>query len=195
MKPKIVTLTGEFIRLRPMKITDLDELYQIGCDEELWKFSPKTLRSSEDMRLYIETALKEKRRGVSLPFVTIEKSSNKIVGSTRFGNIDTENLRTEIGWTWLTPKWQRTVVNTEAKFLMLQHAFEVWNCIRVEFRTDVLNEKSRNAILRLGAVQEGILRQQMTTDKGRHRDSIYFSILDKEWQDVKRNLLAKLGRG
>ena len=104
MEPKIVILTGEFIPLRPMKMTEFDELYQIGSDEEIWKFSPKTLGSFDDMRLYVETALKEKLRGDSLPFVTIEQSSNKFVGSTRFGNIGTENLRTEIGWTWITPK-------------------------------------------------------------------------------------------
>jgi RimJ/RimL family protein N-acetyltransferase len=138
--------------------------------------------------------LEEQARGVSLPFATIEKSSGKIVGSTRFGNIDAKNLRAEIGWTWLNPKWQRTFVNTGAKLLMLTHAFETWKCIRVELKTDALNEKSRSAILRLGAKQEGIFRQHMICGSGRLRDTVYFSILDNEWQSVKENLLQKLGR-
>ena len=145
------------------------------------------------MLRYVETALGEFERKVALPFVTIEKSSNKIIGSTRFGNIDANNRKTEIGWTWINPEWQRTAINTEAKLLMLTHAFETWNCVRVELKTDVLNEKSRNAIRRIGAVEEGILRQHLITDAGRFRDTVYFSIIDSEWQTVKANLKKKLG--
>lgn len=150
--------------------------------------------SNEAMKSYLETALDEQSRGVSLPFVTIDKSSNKVVGSTRFGNIDVKNLRAEIGWTWITPQWQKTYVNTEAKLLMLTHAFEIWKCIRVELKTDVLNEKSRNAILPLGARQEGIFRQHVICDSGRLRDTVYFSILNNEWHNVKEDLARKLGR-
>jgi N-acetyltransferase len=192
MKPELVVLEGEFVRLEPMLIEHVEELYEAGGDESLWRYSQSNITSLEGMRHYVETALEDEKRGVCLPFVTIVKSSNKIVGSTRFGSIDPQNLRTEIGWTWINPKWQRTFVNTEAKLLMLSHAFEEWGCIRVELRTDVLNEKSRQAILRLGATEEGIFRQQMITETGRVRDSVYFSILDKEWQTVKKNLLAKL---
>ena len=144
------------------------------------------------MQRYIETALDEAERKVSVPFVTISKRDNKIVGSTRFGNIDVRNRKAEIGWTWISPLWQRTNINTEAKLLMLAHAFETWDCVRVELKTDVLNEKSRNAILRLGAKQEGILRRHIITDAGRFRDTVYFSIIDDEWRDVKDNLRAKL---
>lgn len=144
------------------------------------------------MRKYIETAWKEKRKGVSLPFATVEQSSGTIVGSTRFGNIDRHNRRAEIGWTWINPRWQRTAINTEAKFLMLRHAFEVWKCVRVELKTDVLNEKSRAAILRLGAKQEGVLRRHQITDAGRFRDTVYFSIIDTEWKAVKKILQARL---
>ena len=112
-----------------------------------------------------------------------------VIGSTRFGGIDTKNRRAEIGWTWINPKWQRTAINTEAKLLMLKHAFEVWKCIRVELKTDVLNEKSRNAILRIGAKEEGIFRQHLITDSGRFRDTVYFSIIDTEWEAMKANLL------
>src|SRR5687767_1883857 len=144
------------------------------------------------MTKYIETALNEQKHGISLPFATVEKASKRIVGSTRFGNIDVNNRRVEIGWTWIGKDWQRTFVNTESKFLMLQQAFEIWKCIRVEFKTDSLNEKSRNAILRIGAKEEGVFRQHMITDSGRLRDSVYYSILDREWQEVKSNLEAKL---
>ena len=125
-----------------------------------------TVKSREDMRRYVEMALADQTRGVALPFVTVELSSDKVVGSTRFGNIDVANRRAEIGWTWITPAFQRTVVNTEAKFLMLTHAFEVWQCIRVELKTDVLNEKSRNAIKRLGAKEEGIFRHHAPQRSG-----------------------------
>jgi N-acetyltransferase len=194
MQIEKVILDGEFVKLEPLKPEHLDSLCEVGLIAELWRLIPTQIDSREAMKNYIETALDEQRRGVSLPFVTIEKSSNKIVGSTRFGNIDVKNLRTEIGWTWINPQWQRTYINTEAKLLMLTHAFETWKCIRVELKTDVLNEKSRNAILRLGARQEGIFRQHVICDSGRLRDTVYFSILDNEWQNVKENLARKLGR-
>ena len=119
-------------------------------------------------------------------------ASGKVIGSTRFGNIDAANLRAEIGWTWITPAFQRTAVNTEAKLLMLTHAFETWKCIRVELKTDALNERSRAAIKRLGATEEGIFRKHMICDTGRFRDSVYFSIIDTEWPMVKENLRGKL---
>ncbi len=194
MKIELLTLNGNFIRLEPLKIEHLDALCEVGLFEDIWRWSPTQIDSQEGMRNYIETALDEQFRSVSLPFVIIEKSSNKIVGSTRFGNIDPKNLRTEIGWTWINPQWQRTYINTEAKLLMLTHAFETWNCIRVELKTDALNEKSRNAILRLGAKQEGIFRRHIICQSGRLRDSVYFSILDNEWQNVKEHLLRKLRR-
>lgn len=194
MKVENVILDGESVRLEPLKIEYFDSLCEIGLEEEIWHWSPEQINSLEAMKKYVETALDEQLRGVSLPFVTIEKASGKVVGSSRFGNIDVKNLRTEIGWTWLNPKWQRTLVNTEAKLLMLTHAFETWQCLRVEFKTDALNEKSRNAILRLGAKQEGIFRQHIICQSGRLRDSVYFSILDNEWQSVKENLLGKMGR-
>lgn len=194
MKIEPLTLNGEFIRLEPLKIEHHAALCDAGLHEEIWRLNPTQVESSEAMKKYIETALEEQKRGSALPFVTIEKSSDKIVGSTRFGNIDVTNRRAEIGWTWINPLWQKTYVNSEAKFLMLEHAFETWKCIRVEFKTDVLNEKSRNAILRLGAKQEGIFRQHVVCASGRLRDSVYFSILDNEWQAVKENLLRKLGK-
>lgn len=189
MKIEPVVLESESVRLEPLESEHLEPLCEVGLPEEIWRWSPQKIKNAEDMRVYIETALAERARGVSLPFVTIDKSRKKIVGSTRFGNIDVKNRRAEIGWTWINPAWQRTFVNTQVKLLMLTHAFETWKCIRVELKTDALNEKSRSAILRLGAKEEGIFRRHVITDSGRLRDSVYFSILDSEWQSVKERLM------
>jgi len=194
MKIEPVVLENEFVRLEPLTPAHHAALCEVGLFEELWRLIPTPVDSPDTMKNYIETALDEQRRGLGLPFTTIEKSSGKIVGSTRFGNIDAKNLRAEIGWTWITPAWQKTYVNTQAKLLMLTHAFETWKCIRVELKTDALNEQSRNAILRLGARQEGIFRQHVICHSGRLRDTVYFSILDNEWKPVKENLLRKLGK-
>ena len=146
MKIKPMTLEGEFVRLAPLKLSHLAELFEAANDETLWLWTNNNVKTREDMLRYIETALGEFERKVSLPFVTIEKSSGVIIGSTRFGNIEPAHRKAEIGWTWINPQWQRTAINTEAKLLMLTHAFETWKCVRVELKTDVLNEKSRNAI-------------------------------------------------
>jgi RimJ/RimL family protein N-acetyltransferase len=192
MKIEPVILDGKFVRLEPLRFEHLDALCAVGLDKSMWALTTIVMENAGDMRNYVEDALKDFERKVALPFVTIEKSSNKIVGSTRFGNIDVKNLKAEIGWTWINPEWQRSFVNTEAKLLMLAHAFEFWECIRVEFKTDVLNEKSRNAILRLGAKEEGVLRNHMITETGRYRDSVYFSVIESEWEQVKTNLQNKL---
>jgi len=192
MKIKPVVLEGDAVRLAPLKLEHLSELFEAASDESLWLWTVNIVKTREDMPRYVETALGEFERKSSLPFITIEKSSGKIIGSTRFGNIDARNRKTEIGWTWINPKWQRTRVNTEAKFLILTHAFETWDCVRVELKTDALNEKSRNAILRIGAKEEGTLRRHQITDAGRFRDTVYFSIIDSEWQRVKANLEEKL---
>lgn len=192
MKIQPIVLTGARVKLAPLKFEHLSELYEAASDESLWRWTTNVVKSREDMLRYVETALGEFDRKTSLPFVTIEKSTNKIIGSTRFGNIDVRNRRTEIGWTWINPQYQRTAINTEAKLLMLNHAFETWNCIRVELKTDVLNEKSRKAIRRIGAKEEGVLRRHLITDAGRFRDTVYFSIIDSEWQRVKANLQEML---
>jgi RimJ/RimL family protein N-acetyltransferase len=189
-----VILDGEFVRLEPMQIDRLDALAAAGIAEGVWRWTINDMTTTDEMKEYVETALDERRRESSLPFVTRDKASDKIVGSTRFGNIDVKNRKAEIGWTWIHPDWQRTYVNTEAKLLMLTYAFETWNCIRVELKTDALNERSRNAILRIGAKFEGIFRQHMITDSGRLRDTAYFSIIDSEWPAVRAGLQSKLGR-
>lgn len=189
-----ITLAGNFVRLEPLSLDHLDQLCAIGLDDELWRFTVSFVRTREDMQAYLAAALKEQAEGTALPFATCDVASGQVVGSTRFGNIDKHNRRLEIGWTWVARPWQRTAINTEAKYLMLSHAFETLGCLRIEFKTDMLNERSRQAILRLGAHEEGIFRNHMITSSGRIRNSVYYSIIDTEWPEVKRNLQEKLAR-
>ena len=190
VKPE--TLEGRHVRLEPLAMAHLAGLAKVGLDEELWRWIPTAVRTKEEMAAYIETALKEQERGVSLPFAQVEKATERAIGSTRYGNIDRTHHRVEIGWTWVGREWQRTAVNTEAKFLLLRHAFETLGCIRVELKTDSLNEKSRAAILRIGAREEGIFRNHMITASGRIRHSAYYSIVDAEWPAVKARLESML---
>jgi N-acetyltransferase len=183
-----VLLEGAFVRLEPMGFEHHTGLTAVGLDPEIWRRAIAPIRTPEEMRDYMDTALQLQREGTALPFVTVERSSGTVVGSTRFANYDRANRRIEIGWTWLAPAWQRTVTNTEAKYLMLTHVFEQLGCVRVELKTDVLNTQSRNAILRIGAKEEGVLRKHTLTWTGRYRDSIYYSILDEEWPQVKARL-------
>jgi N-acetyltransferase len=189
-----VTLAGRHVRLEPLSLGHLDRLCEIGFDEGVWRWTLATVQTPEDMREYVAAALKSQDEGTALPFATVERSSNRVIGSTRFANIDKEHRRLEIGWTWIAPAWQRTIINTEAKYLMLSHAFETLGCNRVEFKTDSLNEKSRNALRRIGAQEEGTFRNHMITQGGRLRHTVYFSIINSEWPAVKANLESKLGR-
>jgi len=192
MKVKPITLTGEYVRLEPMALGHLDGLCAVGLEPSLTELTPTQILTRTDMFGYVEFALGEQAKGTSLPFVTIDRASGKVVGSTRFFEIDVANLRCEIGWTWVAPQWQRTYVNTEAKLLMLTHAFETWGCNRVQLKTDALNMQSRTAILRLGAKEEGIFRQHIVCASGRLRDSVYFSIINAEWPSVKQRLEERL---
>lgn len=187
-----VTLEGKHVRLEPLSLEHHAQLSEAGLDEELWRWIPQPVRTAEEMRDYIEAALKQQAEGSALPFATLARASGRVIGSTRFGNIDRANRRVEIGWTWLTRKWQRTPANTEVKFLMLRHAFETLACVRVEFKTDSLNDRSRQALRRIGAREEGILRNHMITSSGRLRHSVYYSIIDSEWPAVKAALEEKL---
>ena len=189
-----IVLEGTSVRLEPMTLDHLSGLTEVGLDPEIWRLTTVMIQTAEEMRGYVESALELQRAGATLPFVTIERSTGRVVGSTRFGNYDPANRRIEIGWTWIARPWQRTAVNTEAKYLMLTHAFERLHCVRVELKTDVLNSPSRQAMLRIGAREEGILRKHTLMWTGRYRDSIYYSILDEEWADVKKQLERMLSR-
>ncbi len=189
-----VTLAGRHVRLEPLSLAHGPELCAVGLDPEIWRWTASLVRTAADLRAYIETALEWQRQGTALPFAIIATASGRAVGSTRYANIDRANRRLEIGWTWLARAAQRTPINTEAKYLLLRHAFETLDCIRVEFKTDALNERSRAALLRIGAKEEGILRSHVITATGRVRDSVYYSILAAEWPEVKAGLEAKLAR-
>lgn len=188
-----LTLEGSVVRLEPVRREHAD-LWEAAKDalDDLFRWIPYPMKTPEDFQRFVSKAFEEQERGESVVFATIERSSGRVIGSTRFMNIDRANRRVEIGSTWIAPAWQRTAVNTEAKYLMLRHAFETWQCLRVELKTDALNQRSRNAILRLGAKEEGTLRKHLVTWTGRIRDTVYFSILDTEWPEVEAKLEGRL---
>jgi RimJ/RimL family protein N-acetyltransferase len=195
MKIEPVVLEGKHVRLEPLSLGHLDALCEVGGDAEIWRWNPYIQTGSrEGIRAFVEYALGEQAAGTGLPFVTIERATGRAIGSTRFMSIERPHRRVEIGGTWLGLAWQRTAANTEAKYLMFRHAFETWGCIRVELKTDSLNDRSRNAILRVGAKEEGTFRNHMVTSTGRIRHSIYFSVIDSEWLEVKARLEEMLSR-
>jgi RimJ/RimL family protein N-acetyltransferase len=187
-----VVLHGRRVRLEPLGRADVDRLLPVASDKELWRLTREDASSREELAAYIERALDAQAAGAALPFVIVEIATGTAVGSTRFGNYERADRRIEIGWTWVGRPWQRTAVNTEAKLLLLTHAFETLGMRRVELKTDVLNQQSQRAILRLGATQEGIFREHMVTSRGRIRDSVWFSILAREWDAVKARLNSAL---
>ncbi|AIR66228.1 GNAT family N-acetyltransferase [Cedecea neteri] len=186
------TLTGQRIKLRPLELSDAPLLVEAASDGELWNLPFTVVPSAQTVNDYIQHALNGRQAGTILPFVTTDIESGQAIGCTRFWKIDMKNRKLEIGSTWLAARWQRTWANTEAKFLMLQYAFETLDCVRVQFTTDVINEKSRRAILRLGAKQEGIVRHERIMPDGRKRDSVRFSIIDDEWPEIRDSLAALL---
>ena len=188
-----VVLEGTHIRLEPLERTHLPALCDVGLDPAIWKWTLSVVRTPEDMRAYIEEALAMRDGGNALPFVIAERGNGRVIGSTRFANADHAHRRVEVGWSWLAPAWQRTACNTEAKLLLLEHAFGPLGCHRVEFKTDALNEPSRAALRRIGAREEGTLRGHMQVQGGRVRDSVYFSILEPEWSQVRDALRQRLG--
>ena len=189
-------LEGDYVRLEPLRPEHAAMLWEIAKDHvgDLFEWIPYKLASLEDFRNFNKMILTEQERGVSIPFATYDRQSDQIVGTTRYMNMDLPHRKVEIGSTWIAPQWQRTAINSEAKYLMLRHAFEVWKCVRVELKTDAQNQRSRQAILRLGAKEEGTLRKHMICWDGRQRDSIYFSILDTEWLEVKARLQQRLAQ-
>jgi len=165
----------------------------VGLDPEIWRWIPYQVRTADEMRAYIEAALRDQARGTAIPFATVDAATGEVIGATRYMNIDAPNRRVEIGSTWLATARQRSAANTEGKYLMLSHAFGELNCIRVELKTDALNAKSRAAILRIGAKQEGIFRSHVICHDGRIRDSVYFSITREEWPEVRARLEEMMG--
>jgi N-acetyltransferase len=189
-----VTLDGRWVRLEPLTLEHAEALWAAGSDPDLWRYTTIQLRSLEDMREYVRQALAEQEGGVSLPFATVECSAGLVVGTTRFGSIVPAHKRVEIGWTFIAPTHQRTPLNTEAKYLMFRHAFEVWEFNRVELKTNALNRVSRTAMMRLGAKEEGTLRSHMVNMDGTIRDTVYYSVIREEWPQVKTHLEHLLQR-
>src|SRR4051812_13941732 len=186
------TLHGKAVRLEPLDSAHFDDLCGGAFDASLWRWFPMSIRSREELTDWLNDALAQQRAGAAIPFAIVEVKSGAAIGSSRFANLAPEHRRLEIGWTWIAVPWQRTAVNTETKYLMLQYAFESLDCIRVEFKTDSLNERSRAALLRIGAREEGTLRQHIVTNTGRIRDSVYFSVIRSEWPGVKAALETRL---
>lgn len=189
-----VVLEGRHIRLEPLAPEHAPALWAVSGDFELYRFKPYVLHSEDDLRRFIAKSHQSHVAGGGLTFATIERGSGRPVGSSGYHNADAEHRRVEIGGTWVAPPWQRTPINTEAKYLMLRHAFETLGCLRVEFKTDSLNLKSRTALTRIGAVEEGIFRNHMVMPDGRIRHSAYFSIVAEEWPAVKARLAGMLTR-
>ena len=187
----LITLTGKKIRLRPLQASDAEVLVKAAADGQLWSLPYTVIPSKETIEEYISLAIKGRDAGSVIPFVVEDLATNRVIGSTRYWKIDLNNRKLEIGHTWYSQSFQRTHVNTEAKYLLLQYAFEKLNCVRVQFTTDEINQKSRSAILRIGATQEGIIRNERIMPNGRLRNSVRFSIIDLEWPSIKELLKSK----
>jgi RimJ/RimL family protein N-acetyltransferase len=195
MKPtEIITLEGQHARLEPLAMHHHDELVDAVCDGELWKLWYTSVPTPEGMRAEIDRRLGLHAQGSMLPFAVRRLDSGKLCGMTTYMNIDERNCRVEIGSTWYAASAQRTAINSECKLMLLTHAFETLDCIAVEFRTSWMNHASRTAIARLGAKQDGVLRNHQLMADGMYRDTVVFSIISQEWPVVKRHLAFKLGR-
>lgn len=188
LAPAPVTLSGRHVRLEPLRPEHAEPLCAIGIEPALWRYYIAPMRGPEDMQAYVDEALREQAAGRALPFVQLDAASGRIAGSTRFGNIDVHHGRIEIGWTWLAPRWQRSGINTEAKLLLLSHAFETLGCRRVELKADARNAPSRAAMERIGAQYEGTLRRHMRCGDGFQRDSVYYAFIAEEWPARKAAL-------
>ncbi|MGA8302351.1 MAG: GNAT family protein [Thermoplasmata archaeon] len=192
-----LTLKGKRVSLVPLSVRHTIRLFRASRDPAIWKYQSATWgppTSPDEMRRFIDEALEDRRRRTSVPFTIVMNEDESFAGSTRFLDIRRHDQAVEIGWTWIDSRLWRTPVNTECKYLLLRHAFEEEGCVRVQFKTDGRNRRSQAAILRLGAVREGVLRRQKLLYDGFVRDTVYFSILDNEWPAVKRRLLRLLQR-
>ena len=195
MEVKPVTLQGKHVRLEPMTEAHVPALAEIGAEQPFWDFMLYgKINTVDDMRNWVLDILSRAKKGTDLPFVAIHLESGRVAGATRYLNIVPQDRGLEIGGTWYGPEFQRTVVNTECKYLLLRHAFETLGCIRVQLKTDLRNERSQKAIERIGAVKEGVLRNHMILPDGQIRHSVFYSILDTEWPEVKKRLEELLAR-
>ncbi|HAV78878.1 MAG TPA: GNAT family N-acetyltransferase [Anaerolineae bacterium] len=189
MEIKPVVLEGKFVRLEPMSEAHIPALAEIGLGQDFWDFMVYgKMENEKDMRGWVQDILSRAQRGTDLPFVAVHLASGRVAGATRYLNIVPVDRSLEIGGTWYGLDFQRTPVNTECKYLLLNHAFETLGCVRVQLKTDARNERSQKAIERIGAKKEGVLRKHMILPGGFIRDSVFYSVLDSEWADVKTRL-------
>ena len=188
MEIRPITLEGKLVRLEPLAIEHEAALWSVAQDEEIWRWMRVNVQRREQLYDLIHDALRLQASDGDLPFTIVERQSGQPIGSTRYFDIMPQHRHLEIGHTWLGKQYWRSGINTEAKYLLLRHAFETLGCVRVQFRTDRLNVRSQTAIKRLGAVEEGTLRKHMWVQNQRFRDTVYFSILDDEWPEVKARL-------
>lgn len=189
-----IIIEGNLVKLIPLERKHRNDLLAAAADGKLWELWYTSVPSESTIDRYIETVLEQQKAGIALPFVILDKTTNTIVGSTRYLNGDSQNRRVEIGATWYAKRVQRSGINTECKYLLLTHAFEQLKTIAVEFKTHFFNFPSRNAILRLGAKQEGIIRNHRIDANGKYRDTVIFSILESEWPTVKHSLEYKMNK-
>jgi RimJ/RimL family protein N-acetyltransferase len=187
-----IILENDFALLRPLEKNDFDGLSQIAYDYDIWKFNVSRCMNDEELNEYITRLLEMRENGVLYPFVIIDKSKNQAAGSTSFGNISNKDRRLEIGGTWLGKRFQGTGLNNSCKYLLLKFVFEQLGFERAEFKTDVLNQQSRKALMKIGTQEEGILRSHTVMQDGRRRDTIYYSILEHEWEDIKNQRFSNL---
>ncbi len=190
-----ITLEGRTVRLEPLSEAHAPGLAEVGLDPDIWRYMLYgDINTPEKLRGFVRDLLDRQARGTDLPFAVIHRETSKPVGCTRYMSIDMRNRGVEIGGTWYGAAYRRTGVNTECKYLLLRHAFEVWECIRVQLKTDLNNVRSQAAIERIGAVREGVLRNHMIRPDGTIRHSVMYSITDAEWRQVKPRLESLLER-
>lgn len=187
----VILLENERARLEPLDESHFPELLPIAMEKELWEFTSADIRSADDFRRYFDQALKEKREAVSYPFAIYDKLNSCYAGCTRYGNITMPHKRLEIGWTWYKPCLQRTGINKASKFLLLSYGFEHLGLNRIELKTSLLNLKSQGAMLKIGAVKEGILRKHMIAENGTVRDTVYFSFIKDDWPGIRNSIFSE----
>lgn len=188
---KIIVLENARAKLTPLKEKDFDQLDTIAYEPQIWKLGMSNIKAPADLKNYIHIAISERERKQSYPFLIFDKEKNTVAGSTRFGNISFDHKRLEIGWTWMHPDFQGTGLNKACKFLLLQYSFETLFFNRVELKTDLLNQQSQKAMRKIGAKEEGIFRKHQITSEGRIRDSVFFSIINNEWEQLKNTVFKE----
>jgi RimJ/RimL family protein N-acetyltransferase len=186
-----IVLQNDTVLLRPLMEGDYEDLKNIAFNPDIWKYNVTSAVNEQELKKWMDDSIEARKNQLRYPFTIESKMTNKVVGSTSIGNVSLTDKRAEIGWTWLGRDYQETGINKQCKFLLLQHLFDVLNFERVEFKTDLLNIKSRRALKNIGATEEGILRSHTLMHDGRRRDTIYFSILISEWLTIKKKIFGK----